>query len=209
MREIKCAVPSSCQSVQLDFGVSLLPCLVGHIYSITPTSGTTETNLTITGSNFHSDASCIHVKVGDYKCLIIGVQTNNDTQTITCNIETMPSGIQPMLPVEHHLINIYQGDYGLSLINVTNNDDRYFYLKPVIFKIFPTHGSIGGGTSLTVSGEGFIVNSTELIVDGYGCNIISVNYTSVICITRPRLGSSTGQVEVSFNMMYYICVIST
>ena len=177
--------------------VSILTSLAGHIHSITPTYGSTKTEITITGTNLLSKSTCIHVTLGEYTCQIIGeIQESNGIQTIKCNINSMPNDLKPMLVNKVYPINIAQGGTGYCFIDLVEESHRGFLLKASIFGISPKSGSVGGGTLITINGEGFIQNETKVIVDGYICDIKEVDYAFIICMTRSRPGSSDGKVEV-------------
>lgn len=182
-------------------GVSLLPCLAGVIESITPTFGTTFTNIEIKGTNFLTDTSCLEITAGEYPCLIDGdVREEDGYQIVTCTVETMPDTLPPMQIGQHYAIRLRQGSYGYSLITSEQNTQRHYYLKPSITAVSPRVGSVGGGVYVTINGEGFITDLTTVSIDGTVCLVQDVSYTEVVCISQTRVGASNGLVEVwSFN----------
>ena len=181
----------------MSLSINLLPCLGGIIDVISPTVGTTNTNITITGNNFLILDSTISVTIGDYQCnLTENVKLNIDAITIICNINSSHPYTNTYMPVnEYYKVNVDQG-YGFSFLKIADSSDRHFFLKPCIAHISPTFGSIGGGTLITVVGEGFVTNETEITVDGYACLPQLIDYTEIICITQPRTGDGTGVLEV-------------
>lgn len=56
--------------------------------------------------------------------------------------------------------------------------------KLLITNVFPTQGSLYGGTRLTLTGQGFSTNTslTEVKVGNYGCNVESASTTQIICL---------------------------
>ena len=203
-----CSFGASCNPDGVSgsiLGVPLLPCLGGVIDSITPGHGTTNTELTITGSNLLSDPSCISVAVGDYSCDLTGdVTTQNNQQAITCNINTTPENSEPMSIGNHYEVQVSQGEYGLSLINIASIDGRYFYLYGTVSGVSPASGSIGGGNVITITGEGFIDGDTAVTVGGNVCDIRSVDYTSIVCETTAAQAGGSQPIGVRVIPVYSI-----
>ena len=179
-----------------ELGVSLVPCLAGIIENITPTFGTTHTNIELSGSNFLTASSCIEITVGDYPCDILGDATDS---SITCNIQSMPDDMNPISSSRHHAVRMRQGPYGYCLLNQDSDTQRNFYMKPSVTGVSPTIGSIMGGTDITIEGEGFVIGETSVSIDGFDCTVTDVSYTSVECTTQVRIGASQGTVEVGTN----------
>ena len=67
-----------------------------------------------------------------------------------------------------------------------------------ISNINPLTGSLGGGSTLTVTGTGFSL-STDVTIDGKLCEILSVSSTEIVCITPPSSSDTTFDVVVTSN----------
>ena len=195
-----CSPRAGCDAVPAsggNIGVSLLPCLGGIIDDISPTYGTSSTMITITGRNFNSDPDCLHPTIGDYPCIIQGgVNEDGLTSSFECTLDSTPEGAEPMAANDHYPVNVGQGEYGWSLINNIENTKRHYYFKASIHDIQPRVGSIGGGTEIVITGEGFVAGVTETTVDGFACTISSVTYDEITCTTTSRPGDGDGPVEV-------------
>lgn len=119
------------------------------IDTVAPAAGTMEggTNITITGTDFVDGAT---VTVGGVACEDVSV---DDAETITC---TTPAG-----------------DPGAAEIVVKNPDDvttsvsdKFSYISaPTIDEdgVSPSSGNMGGGTTITITGSGFVEGATVTI----------------------------------------------
>jgi len=58
-------------------------------------------------------------------------------------------------------------------------------IYPVIQSISPSHGSLAGGTTITITGSGFNNDTTTLrvVVGGVDCKVQSASVTTIICLT--------------------------
>ena len=112
-----------------------------------------------------------------------------------------------MIVNDHYPLQLSQGGYGFALINSTENTHRHFYLKAAIFDIQPRIGSVGGGTVITVTGDGYIDGRTEVSVDGFACTILTVDYNEIVCATVLRPGDGDGPVEVSNHSFFTLHLV--
>ena len=152
-----------------------------------------------------TNSECLLVTFGDYPCAISGdVASDGDKQVITCNINSTPEGMEPMPALNHHLLNVRQGPYGYSMINQISNTDRHFFLLPITTGITPTVGSVGGGVSVTISGEGYLSDVTVANIDGNPCDVLEIEYSQIVCITQSRISASNGFAEVSNELKTYV-----
>jgi hypothetical protein len=64
----------------------------------------------------------------------------------------------------------------------------------LITNVFPTQGSLYGGTRLTLTGQGFSTNTslTEVKVGNHGCNVESASTTQIVCL----LGDTSSVVKI-------------
>jgi Domain of unknown function (DUF1929)/IPT/TIG domain len=150
------------------------------VSSLTPTSGTTNsgTNLNITGTGFLAGAT---VKVAGTAAGSVNVISS------TSMTATAPAHAA-----------------GLVSIVVTNTDGQsgtlnnaYTYVAPVpapvVTSITPNSGTTSGGTSVNISGTGFLAGAT-VSFGGSNAAVTSVNSTSITATTPAH---ATGTVSVA------------
>ena len=153
------------------------------ISSVSPSAGALAggTAITITGSGFLT-AGTTSVELGGSTCN--GVNVDSSTQ-ITCTIA---------------------GGTGQATLTVTNPDGQtgtlaaaYTYqAAPAIFSISPSAGALVGGTSLAITGMGFLTSGTTSVdLGGSACSSVTVNSpTQITCTTSAHL-AGTVDVEVT------------
>ncbi|MCR6641573.1 MAG: IPT/TIG domain-containing protein [Sporocytophaga sp.] len=151
------------------------------ISGITPNSGfaSQTTDVTIAGTGFQQGAQVAIVN-SSYACANVTVAV--DGTSITC---TVPSNrIGPANVV------ITNPD---AQTDVDSGGFAYLPPNPVISSIAPATGSIAGGTSITVTGTGFVAGAA-VSVGGQACaNVGVVSPLSLTCVTP---AGSQGGAEV-------------
>ncbi len=130
--------PSSCRSGNCSFSYenNATPTL----NSIYPLEGQGGDEITIYGSGFCDDVSATSVTVGKSSCSIVSA---NATQ-ITCTLANHPAG--------YYDISVLIEGKGMS---VSSNVSCFRYLLTVD-SVSPTSGGVGGGSPLTITGNGFM-----------------------------------------------------
>ncbi|XP_060603397.1 fibrocystin-L-like isoform X3 [Ruditapes philippinarum] len=172
----------SCSDNKLDwydldkFIFTFWTCSTPVVNSINVNSGTTKTDIVITGEGFSNTECQNEVSFGGIPCIV----KSSSEDTLTCNLEN--SG-EPELGILHQ-IDMRVHNRGKARINIVKPKDRGFAVIPNIEQITPTSGSLAGGALLTVSGYGF-GESPMVEVDGYQCKIITNTYKEIVCET-PR-----------------------
>lgn len=110
------------------------------------------------------------------------------------------SGSARTFPTQYPLSYVYtNGDathqylYDTSLSGAPYN----LCLFPTVSRIFPKIGSVGGGTTLTIRGGGFSLNSSRNIIyaGGEPCTVLTVDSTTLTCQTAPVSGASLAAFE--------------
>jgi hypothetical protein len=83
-----------------------------------------------------------------------------------------------------------------STLNGTSHSITVF---PTVTSIFPSSGSLAGGTTVSVKGMGLSHFASELVVyvGGVACDVTSSDFTSLTCVTRPRLSLADSIVKSS------------
>ncbi|XP_077870118.1 fibrocystin-L-like [Saccoglossus kowalevskii] len=148
-------------------------CYTPIIDSVNPTSGTSGTQITITGEGFATTQCANQVTIDGHPC---NVQSCTET-IIVCDIDTedaLTVGVK-------HPITVQVENHGFAL----NRGSATFELIPHIDSVTPDSGSIAGGARVTIQGSGF---SSDAAVVGIPCEVESVAYNEIVCITSPNLG---------------------
>ena len=120
--------------------------------------------VTLTGTNF---ASPMTVTIGGASCT--NVQIVSDT-TATC---TVPSGTLGSADV---VVSSPTGDVTLAGAFSYAND-------PTISSVSPTSGPSTGGTTITISGTGFVPGTTVKVGGATCTNVVIISSTSLTCTT--------------------------
>ena len=126
----------------------------------------------IQGTSFISTSgSDPTVKIGGKPCVVV----NSSETEIYCTTPPNPPG-------KHRLAVIADGK-GLALISQLWNSVEYvFYVE----NIYPKHGSVLGGTTLTLEGAGFVTNASKVHVSigERKCDVISSTKNRIQCKTK-------------------------
>ena len=150
------------------------------VTSVSPSSGPESggTPVTITGTGFVAGAT---VKIGGVTCT---GPTVVDANTITCTTGLATTA-------------------GASTVTVTNYDTQLGSLSsgftyvppPTVTSVSPSSGFVAGGTTVTITGSGFLAGAT-VDFDGSPCGPpVTVNSSSSItCVTS---GHAAGDVDVT------------
>lgn len=139
------------------------------VTSVSPTQGGADDTVTISGSNFGSDASAISVSIGDVECTSVSIVTADTS--ISCTAGELGTGGYPVV--------VTVDGKGLS-----NNDQTFEYII-VVSGISPTSGDSRGNQLLTVSGSGFS-DALAVTVCGEECKVESTTATDIVCATPPK-----------------------
>src|SRR5439155_11801308 len=117
------------------------------VTSLSPTSGPTGggTSVTITGTNFITGAS---VTFGGTAAT--GVTVNSATSITASSPSTTTPG-----PVDVRVTTS-----GGTSPNTSADDFTYQAVQPTVTSVAPNEGPSAGGTSVTITGTGFITGST-------------------------------------------------
>ncbi|XP_006825958.1 fibrocystin-L-like [Saccoglossus kowalevskii] len=148
-------------------------CYTPIIDSVNPTSGTSGTQITITGEGFATTQCANQVTIVGHPC---NVQSCTET-IIVCDIDTedaLTVGVK-------HPITVQVENHGFAL----NRGSATFELIPHIDSVTPDSGSLAGGARVTIQGSGF--SSDAAVVVGLPCEVESVAYNEIVCITSPNI----------------------
>ncbi|XP_023386544.1 fibrocystin-L-like, partial [Pteropus vampyrus] len=154
-------------------------CFSPSISNISPSTGTVNELITITGNGFSTLTCANKVTIGSYPCLV----EESSIDSIVCHIDpqnSMDVGIREIVT-----LTVY--NLGTAINTLSNEFDRRFVLLPNINMVLPNAGSTTGMTKVTIKGSGFTVSSAgvEVLMGRFPCKILSMNYTAIECETSP------------------------
>lgn len=164
-------VPARCQG---NCSFSYSESIAASITRISPSSVTGPVKAVIEGEGFGTLLEDIAVFIGDQQFRAIDVSENNITVLVT----PLPAGLHPL--------SVVVGSKGLARGNLSVH-------SPAVASITPTSGSIGGGTTLVITGNGFHPGNTTVSIGDEPCQIISVNSSEAYCRTP---AGTAGRVSV-------------
>ncbi|XP_044514196.1 fibrocystin-L [Gracilinanus agilis] len=157
----------------------LSSCYSPSINGISPSYGTVNEVITITGHRFSNLRYANKVTIGGYPCVI----EESSENVIMCHIDpqnSMAIGIQELVSLVVH-------NLGTAINTLTKDLERRFVLLPHIDMVAPNVGSTKGMTRVIIKGSGFAASTDHIkaTVGGFPCTILSVNYTVIECETSP------------------------
>lgn len=178
--------PSACQDVcTFSYATGETPKLTGAA----PTEvSTSQTEITLTGSNLGDDGTKLAVYVGKEPCTNINLIS---TTKLSCTVN-----------------NVAAGTNSISLVDsVRGNASSNATVKGVasIDSIDPSIGSIHGGTNVTFTGFGFTDDFTVKVGSAGICNLttsVLASPTKYHCITLPHVAESVTLTAVSNGESY-------
>lgn len=173
-------VPAQCQG---NCSFSYLENITAFITRISPNSIKDSVKVLIEGEGFGTVLEDIAVFIGNQQFRAVGVNEKNITVLVT----PLPAGL--------HALQVVVGTKGLALGNLTVS-------SPAEASVTPTSGSLRGGTTLVITGNGFYPGNTTVIVGDEPCQIISVNSSEVHCCT-PAGAAGNVSVEIFVNAVAY------
>ncbi|XP_066121905.1 fibrocystin-L [Saccopteryx bilineata] len=164
-------------SASLLFALS--SCFSPSISNISPSTGTVNELITITGHGFGNLTCANKVTIGSYPCVV----EESSANSIVCRIDpqnSMDVGIREIV-----ILTVY--NLGIAINTLSSEFDRRFVLLPNIDMVLPNAGSTTGKTKVTIKGSGFSVSSAaiEVLMGRFPCKVLSVNYTTIECETSP------------------------
>ena len=178
-RASSCAPGANCA---FGYALSLTPLLL----SITPVRGNEGDTLTLTGHALSLTASDNLIYVGSERCEALTAQQSTSSEPLACPVATCAvvevTCRLPPQPMGPHNVTIATAEGGLSPALVGGST---LTTPPQVRQLSPTAGSVAGGMSLTLRGDGFTTRRRDLdvTVGGRNCRVLSTNATHVVCIT--------------------------
>jgi hypothetical protein len=131
----------------------------------------------ITGTNFYTGAS---VSFGGSSCTVTALSSTS----ITCRTTAHAAGV-----------------VAVTVTNIDSQSDSLaaaftYRAAPVVSSVSPSFGPIGGGTTITITGTGFVSGQT-VTVGAADCTVSAESATSITCDTTLSMVSGSATVRVT------------
>lgn len=154
-----------------------------RIHSLSLSTISSGSSLAIIGQGFSSDLSENLVVLNGFLC---NVTSATKTQ-LDCQVSHAPAGTYEVKVIIRSL--------GIAKVNESNPPIVTYIAH--IDGVYPTNGSVSGGTLITVTGSGFHQNFTEnqVVVAGQSCDIVFAQPWEIVC--RTRASKSGSEIEGS------------
>ncbi|MCJ8746157.1 hypothetical protein PDJAM_G00138700 [Pangasius djambal] len=148
--------------------------LTATITGVSPQTTTVFGNrvLTIEGTNFGDQINGSSVLIGGVVC-----EGQQWTSTkINCLLQTLPPGL--------HDIKVIVGNQGYPLISSGVNATVEYILR--FTDVSPQHGSLYGGTTVTITGSGFspVLEDNEVRLGDTLCKVTAASNNQLQCVTQ-------------------------
>ena len=141
---------------------------------VTPASGVSGDVITIEGTGFSANNKDNVVKFGSHDCHV----DNSTLTSITCILDMSKSPT----PFEPFDVSIRVRGFGFTIVASAMNHTTTFQLTSSIESVSPRRGSIAGGTTLVITGQGFI-DGISVAIGGARCDVTEVRFTRITCVT--------------------------
>lgn len=159
-------------------------------FSPSPWTGRTEAGepaaFTVEGTNFGNDMSALTLTIDHAPCPISTLTTGTDDDGNPIDILQGLCGGLPVGSARQVRLHTQGVGYAFSGVKIRS--------QQIVRGLTPSVGSVEGGTLLTISGNGFHIEGTVVLVGGESCPIESINLDEVVC-TAPA--HSAGEVAVT------------
>ena len=169
--------------------------------------------LTLHGHGFSTTAADNTVTVGGQPCAMIGAAKDSSYSAPACPVGACSAArdliaINCTLPPHHafapHAVRVSVAGYGAAPALAAATVSYSVRLASVA----PTSGSLGGGTTLTLTGDGLslLPSDVAVMVDGVRCRVTTTSYTQVTCVTGGHTTAATYAVVLSVRGVGAACV---
>ena len=148
-----------------------------------------STTLTISGSGFTNVMGDIAITVGGIECIVVHASGTG----IQCSVGYVPSGNAQLV------VNIAgQGNSALMF----DGDTTALWSATDIYSVDPSAGSVEGGQSITIMGNGFHVDDTVVTIDSAECVIDTISLSQIDCKTGSHSAAVANLVVTSATYDY-------
>jgi hypothetical protein len=186
--EVDCQNPITTKDNE-HFSFTFSTCATAMVTMVTSSSGVSSDVITIEGSDFSLTKEDNTVMFGSHAC---SVATSTAT-SITCSIDTSQNPV-PFQPFD---VSVHVRGLGFAVVAPAVNHTTTFELIPSVESITPKRGSIAGGTTVVITGQGFI-DGMSVVIGGARCDVTQVLFTQITCTSTSKMTQKLNQtVELS------------
>jgi hypothetical protein len=176
-------------TVTADQFTAVTPPPVPTVTQVSPNSGPTSggTAITITGSGFSAGAT-----------VVIGQGNGSGNGAVAAKNVTVVSPTQITATTGS---GAKAGTWNLMVItaggtSAANSGDYFTYnappVVPSVSRVSPTSGPRAGGTTITITGKGFVAGATVVIGQGNGAGTGAIAATNVTVVSSTQITATTG-----------------
>ncbi|XP_053372850.1 fibrocystin-L-like [Mercenaria mercenaria] len=161
------------------------------VYAVTPSEMSVSTSFFINGTLLGNIMENLEVTFGGVKANV----TQAANSYITVNVNGISVGTNRVIV---KVKGCGKAIGNLSVDGILN-----------IHSVWPTSGSIYGGTIITIKGNGFVLNESNVKVGSVLCDVETISISEILCVTRShQAGSvsitiSSGRFSTSYNSYRY------
>lgn len=147
------------------------------ISDVSPVNVTTAATIVITGTNFVYEPT---VHIGPHPCSLL----NWTSTQIMCDVPTMTAG--------KYYVKVHVPTFGFAAHPTEPVDAFVVSSQLALTSISPRNGSIVGGVTITISGQGFAedVSRNDVIIDGVRAHVLNATHTKVFAVVPKQLNLS-------------------
>lgn len=181
-------IPAKCErDCTFTYTKSMTPTIT-HVSPLSMT-GENTTTVTLVGTGFGENISTVRVSMKSSEQHSCTVTSVSDTR-ILCEIKYLPQGSNTVI------VDISGKGRGKH-----SNDIEQIESIAGIFNVHPDHGSLHGGTDVTITGNGF---KSDVIVriDGIACEVIQRTLGYIVCTTAAHSSGVVGLTVTSNHIAY-------
>ena len=172
--------------------------------SISSTSANPGDTLTLHGHGFSTSAADNTVTVGGEPCAVTAAAQDASYVAPACPVGSCSAArelielnctLPPHDAFGPHAISVSVAGYGAAPTLVSATVSYTVRLASVS----PSSGSLGGGTTLTLTGDGLsqLPSDVAVVVGGVGCRVATATYTKVTCVTGAHTTEGTYDIALS------------
>ena len=165
-------IPATCELTNCVF--EYLESLTPEVTGVSPSNiQSTGTVITVSGTGFGTNHALLSVEIGGEPCAVDAAGFTDSQFECTLSVG---------LPYGEHKVVVHKAQEGWAACNPSMACD--LNSEAVLASISPSAGSTEGGTTVTLSGNGFTdADGTTVLVDGATCAIDSITASQVTCTT--------------------------
>ena len=180
--------------------------------TISNTSGNPGDTLTLHGHGFSTTAADNTVTVGGEPCAVTAAAQDTSYSAPACPVGACSAArdlvelnctLPPHDAFAPHAVSVTVTGYGAAPALAAATVSYTVRLASVS----PLSGSLGGGTTLTLTGDGLSQLSSDVavVVGGVGCRVATATYNQVTCVTGAHMTAATHDIVLSVRGVGAVC----